>query len=97
MLNKILLIDDDMAYLEEAKGLLEDHGFSCETCSDSGKAVEILSRDIFHCILLDIYMPKLDGEDVLRILHKKFPDIPIIIVSGYVHDKEHILIRFIKS
>ena len=81
--SKILIIDDDYASLTSAKMVLE--GTYNITATESPRhALELLENQIFHLIILDIFIPEMDGMEVLKILHSKYPDIPVLILSGSI-------------
>jgi DNA-binding NtrC family response regulator len=54
------------------------------TCQDSRKVMTILAGKPIDVMLLDLNMPHIDGEDLLAMVHKDYPDIPVIIVTGAV-------------
>ena len=85
---KILVVDDDKDYLEVLSDLLKEHGYGVICCSSSLNALEIVSKMLFQCVLLDYRMPFLDGQDVLRLVHARFPNIPVIMCSGFIGDQE---------
>ena len=90
----ILVVDDDETFLTLTATLLKEQGHEVKTCKDPHKAVDILSADDgYQCVLLDYHMPKLDGQDLLRLIHSKFPKLPVLICSGYLDVNEADLIR----
>lgn len=96
----ILIVDDDK---ELASGLKEkfelDTELGCEVdiCTDSTQVLSVLKSKGKHynIVLLDIKMPKLTGRDVLQMIKKAFPDIHVIIISGYFDEyNRDELVRF---
>lgn len=79
---KILYIDDDYTILFSAKMSLES---ICDITTQQSprQAVELLKNDKFDIILLDISMPEWDGLEVLKVLRKDYPDLPVLMVSGW--------------
>jgi DNA-binding NtrC family response regulator len=80
---RILVIDDERIVLESCRRVL------CErfevTVAESGyEALEIMGREAFSMILLDIKMPGKNGMALMRQVKEKRPEIPVIIMSGYV-------------
>ena len=80
----ILLVDDEPAWLRslvltlrEAAGL---NNFI--RCTDSREVFDILAREDVSMILLDLTMPHFSGEDLLPMISKDYPDIPIIVLTG---------------
>lgn len=81
---KLLIVDDDinlLTYLEEE---LTDAGFEVKTLDNGADAIVIVSEEKFDLVLLDMLMPGLDGIQVVRILKKIIPEVPIIGLTGYI-------------
>ena len=53
------------------------------TAADAGQALEILHRLPFAIVLLDLKLPDMDGVELLRLLRKDFPEMAIIMITGY--------------
>ncbi|MCZ7602220.1 MAG: sigma-54 dependent transcriptional regulator [Melioribacteraceae bacterium] len=82
MNKKILAIDDDIGLLASIKKTLELTNYVVTTLNDPSKYESIENVDQFQAILLDIKMPRIDGLELLTIIHSKHPHIPIIMISG---------------
>lgn len=80
----ILLIDDEQPWLRSLSlTLREMAGISnIIKCSESCEVMSLLGRNDVSLILLDLTMPHLSGEDLLSMISKDYPHIPIIILSG---------------
>jgi two-component system, cell cycle sensor histidine kinase and response regulator CckA len=81
---RILIIDDDKVNPALAKGLLQRHGCTVEIASSPMRALEKFARDP-HCVdivLLDYFMPTLDGGQTVQHLRKLNPDIKVVLFSG---------------
>lgn len=85
-MSRILLVDDLPDFVEAEKAYLEefDHNLKIDTLSDPEVAIELLSKEKFDLVILDIMMPKKDGLQVLSEIKEKF-DVPVIVYSAYVH------------
>ncbi len=81
---RVLAIDDNEDFCNSLQQLLEPHGFDVKTYSDPVKALEMYTRDKedYQLVLLDFYMPNLDGEKTSLWLRKLNPNVRIIVVSG---------------
>jgi DNA-binding response OmpR family regulator len=82
---KILIIDDEPDFCQLVKSNLEDtQEYDVQTCSNPEQAEEAIGQMQPDLILLDNVMPKKDGAQIAKDLHKntKFHHIPIIMVSG---------------
>jgi len=80
---KILIIDDEASIRDSLSGILSDEGFQPFSAEDGTKGLALLDADRFDLVLLDIWMPGLDGMDVLRQIKESFPDLPVIMISGH--------------
>lgn len=90
----ILLIDDEESILRVGRLYLERMGFQVLTASDGRKGIEVLAqheKDI-ACIILDLTMPNMDGEEAFREIRKTHRDMRVLISSGY--NEQHIAQRF---
>ncbi len=81
--HRVLVIDDDEKLLTVYEGLLSRHGFVATTCSDSTQVMPLLKSSAFEVVLLDIRMPGLEGADLLPLIKKALPELPVILVSAY--------------
>jgi CheY-like chemotaxis protein len=81
-LAKILIVDDDSAVQATVKLLLERAGHSVVVASDGRKGLTIFEAGDFDLLLLDIFMPGMDGLETMRLIHQQQPLIPIIVISG---------------
>jgi DNA-binding response OmpR family regulator len=78
----ILLAEDDSNFAAIIKQELEDENYSVDLVHDGVEAVLQVIDKTYHCILIDIVMPHLDGVNALRIIRKLSPEIPVIAFSG---------------
>ncbi len=82
-MKKILVIDDEPSVRTSSKRTLAPQGYDV-TLVESGRAgIELLERETFEVILLDLKMPDMDGIDVLKVIMERWPVIKVIIVTGY--------------
>jgi len=83
MTKNILLIDDDNLVCLSLKRVLTKLGFELETCMQAGEADEYIKNFDPQVILLDIYLTTHNGMDLLKDFRKRYPDLPIIMITGY--------------
>ena len=80
----ILIIDDEEDIRISLSGILEDEGYKCIGFESGEKALEFIkSKAEPDAIFLDIWLTGMDGVDVLKILKKDVPHIPVIMISGH--------------
>lgn len=88
MKESILLVDDELSYLELLKSILQQEGYTnVITESNPLNVPDILKTQKIDLILLDIYMPQMNGLQLLEQITPEYPNIPVIIVTA-VDDKE---------
>ncbi len=79
----VLIVDDEESELESFETALKLGGITnIIKCLDSREVLSILSNHEIECILLDIIMPHISGEELLPGLRENFPQVPVIIISG---------------
>ena len=79
----IMIVDDEQAIRESLQGLFEDEDYVV-TCAPSGEeAVARFRKQSVDCVLLDIWMPGIDGLETMMRLHQIDPELPIIVMSGH--------------
>jgi len=85
---QILAADDEAELLDILELYLEREGIGIKKAVDGMEAMELFRQEVFHLVLLDIMMPKLDGFSTCKEL-KKSKDIPVIMLSarGEEYDK----------
>ena len=82
MSKRILVVDDEKDMLDIIKDRLEAHGYEVETLTDGLQCIEFLKEHSADLILLDIEMPEMDGIEVLEVVHRDYPHIPVIMLSA---------------
>jgi len=83
MAKKILIIDDEKSILDSLAGILSDEGFAT-VCADSGESgLKILDEEEIDLVLLDIWMPGMDGLEVLPEIKRRQNMLPVIMISGH--------------
>jgi two-component system nitrogen regulation response regulator NtrX len=79
----ILIVDDEPSILQSLAGLLIDEGFDVRTASNGYEALKTIESESPDLVLLDIWMPGLDGIDTLQEIKKNNPFIQVIIITGH--------------
>lgn len=83
MSRTILIVDDDPTICSELQKELKRNFFPTFIAGNSKDALEILSKNKIDIILLDIFMPDIDGLDMLKKVKSKWPSVEVIIITGY--------------
>jgi CheY-like chemotaxis protein len=82
-MERILVVDDEKL-VREALGLLLKHeGYRVVVAECGHTAVSAIEAFTFDLVIVDIFMPGMDGLETISILRQDAPDLPIIVMSGY--------------
>ncbi len=81
---RILCVDDEPVGLTVRKLLLERKGYAVETASNGPSAIDIFKVRPFDLVLLDYYMPAMNGAEVARAMRTIRPKARIVMLSAYV-------------
>ena len=80
---RILVVDDEDIVLESCQAVLELDGFEAQFAPSADKALEAMKNNRFDLLLIDVKMPKKDGMYLMGKIKEQWPDIPIVVMSGY--------------
>lgn len=83
---RILLVDDDSSILELLSRYMSHFHFDHSTAVNGEDAVAKLKEEPFTIVLTDIMMPKMNGMELLEHISHNYPDIDVIMVTGYSQD-----------
>ena len=87
----ILVVDDSHEHLEIIQDIFETEGYHVTVCDNAFNALKILTEHNFDAIITDLKIPVLDGNHLLTIIHEKYPEVPVIVLSAYVNDEQELL------
>jgi UDP-3-O-[3-hydroxymyristoyl] N-acetylglucosamine deacetylase len=79
----VLIVDDEERVVQSIAGVLEDEGFRVATAKSGEEAIGVFQKEEPDITLLDIWMPAMDGIEVLRRLKGMSPDCQVIMISGH--------------
>ena len=79
----ILIVDDDKAVSLIMKLLLEREGHRITCATDGPTALQIFREGEFDLLIVDIFMPGMDGLETMKLVHQYRPGVPIIVISGH--------------
>lgn len=80
---KILIVDDDPIVLDSCKRVFEAEGFEVSVVPSTDKALTAMENNAFDILLIDVKMPERDGMYLIRAVKKQWPEVPIVVMSGY--------------
>lgn len=79
----VLIIDDDRDICNSLKKLFVIDGYKVKAITNPMHALRELNKQLYHLIILDLKMPKIKGEDLLREIRKVNSDVSVIILTAY--------------
>src|SRR6266478_3833582 len=83
MPNSVLIVDDEEGIRRSLAGVLQDEGMSVETAASGEDCLALFERRIFSCVLLDVWLPGIDGIETLDRLKTAYPEAAVIMISGH--------------
>ncbi|NDV18313.1 response regulator [Pseudodesulfovibrio sp. JC047] len=82
MAEKVLLIDDEVEFLETLSERMKLRGMDVSTAETAGNAVTALDSNEYDAIVLDLQMPDMNGIDMLKVIKKSHPEMQVILLTG---------------
>jgi DNA-binding NtrC family response regulator len=80
---RVLLVDDEESYLQTAAKVFRRKGFDVELCMAGRDVVGLLEDRKCQVVVLDLKMPGMTGQEVLRSIKGRMPDVQVIILTGH--------------
>ncbi|MBT3807116.1 MAG: response regulator [Desulfobacula sp.] len=79
----VLLVDDEKGYLNVLSNRLSKRSINATKAFSGTEAIQILRKQDFHVVVLDLKMEDMDGIEVLKVIKKMIPELPVIILTGH--------------
>ena len=83
VMHKVLIIDDEKNILDSLSGILEDEGFAVSQATDGKQGLAIFDSEAPDVVLLDVWMPEMDGIQVLKEIKARKNDARVVVISGH--------------
>ena len=83
MKDAILVVDDEESICQSLKAILSDEGYQVLVAGSGEEAVKIVEEEMPQLVLLDIWLPGMDGLETLKAIKKINPEVLVIIMSGH--------------
>ena len=83
MSDTICIVDDEPGILKTLSELLEDEGYQVTSAKSGMDALDVIRQDPPDLVFLDIWMPDIDGLEVLKRVRQQFPNMMVIVMSGH--------------
>ena len=84
----MLLVDDEPVMLRSLSRVFKRIGFDTVAVEDAEKALQHIEAETRspNLVVLDLDVPGISGEDALRVLRRRLPEVPVICISGYAEE-----------
>jgi two-component system, NtrC family, nitrogen regulation response regulator NtrX len=83
MADTVLIVDDEKSILASLAGVLSDEGYQVLTAENGAQALDIIREDLPNVVMLDIWLPGMDGIEVLEEIRRTSSHLPVIMISGH--------------
>ena len=83
MSEAILIVDDERGIRETARAVLEDEGFVADTVASGEECLRAVERRAYACVLLDVWLPGMDGLETLEKLRERGTEAAVVMISGH--------------
>jgi DNA-binding NtrC family response regulator len=84
--NQILIVDDNPHMSSLLSDILDFFDYKAVGASDGEAALKALTEKSFDMVITDLRMPKMGGMDLLRTLKARFPQLPVVVITGFGTD-----------
>lgn len=84
-MSTILVVDDEPGIRSTVKDILEDEHYRVLVAEDGIQALDLLRASAVQLVILDVWLPRMGGMDVLAEIRRLYPDIEIIVISGHAN------------
>jgi two-component system nitrogen regulation response regulator NtrX len=80
---RILIVDDERGIRATLSGILGDEGYRAHAAATGQEAFARIGEEVPDLVVLDIWLPEMDGIDVLAELKRQWPELPVVMMSGH--------------
>lgn len=84
-MNTILVIDDEPGIRQVLTDILQDEGYQVVSAEDGQEGLARLQQTVVDLVILDVWLPKMGGIEVLEIIRKDYPEVEVIVISGHAN------------
>ena len=83
MTERVLLVDDEVEFLEIMSERMQARGIEVTTSTSAQEALELIHTESFDAVILDFMMPEMNGLEALQAIKEKKPELQIILLTGH--------------
>ena len=89
----VLVVDDDGGVRRSLTEILAIAGCSVDAAVDGVEAMERLEAGRYDAVISDVVMPRMDGYELYMEIRKRWPELPVLMMTAFHYDKDHIIKR----
>ena len=82
-MSKVLIVDDEIGIRRSLKGVFEDEGYAADVAASGEECIQMLEGGTYDLVLLDIWLPGIDGLETLRQIRQTDASTAVIMISGH--------------
>ena len=83
MSESVLIVDDERGIRDTLRSVLEDEGFTADAVATGEECLKALERRAYGCVLLDVWLPGMDGLETLKQMREAGAEAAVVIISGH--------------
>jgi len=83
MSGTICIVDDEPSILNMLSSILEDEGYQVSVAKSGAEALKLIRAELPDLVILDIWMPEIDGLEILKRIRHQFPHLMVVMMSGH--------------
>ncbi len=83
MSEKVLLVDDEIDFLEVMSQRMTARGLEISTAESAEQAISIIKKKTFDAVVMDFQMPGMNGMEALKIIKNNNPEMQVILLTAY--------------
>ena len=80
---RVLIVDDEANIRESLADILSDEGYEVDMAGSGEEALEVMERRSPEIVLLDIWLPGIDGAETLKRIKDRYQDLPVVMITGH--------------
>ena len=88
MTERVLLVDDEKKFLDAMGARMKARGMDVSTSESAEEALEMLAKEAYDAVILDLRMPEMDGIEALKRMKEKRPEVQVILLTGHATVEE---------
>ena len=83
MSDSVLIVDDERGIRETLRAVLEDEGFEADVVASGEECLKTVERRAFGCVLLDVWLPGIDGLETLALMKERGTDAAVVMITSH--------------